>query len=1137
MAQQRLEAVVRRLHEMAEGPVHAEAGDGQLLRQFLATRDEAAFAALLRRHGPMVLGVARRVLGHDQDAEDVFQAVFLVLARKASAIRKRASVASWLHGVALRLALRERARREGRRVRERRGAAMGGAKADVGAAWEELQAALHEALLALPERQRAALVLCYLEGSTHEEAARQLGCPLATLRSWLARGRKRLHGLLTRRGLALSAGAFGVLMAAATGEAALPARLLRPTLRAALGFAASPKAAAVVSPAVARLVDVGLRSLAGPRKVVTALLLVAALVAGGAGLSAYSRSGARPSDPAPAVQPANANREVARADRHGDPLPTGAMARLGTLRFRHGNATTLAFTADGEALLSCGADRTLRFWDPASGRLLRDQRLPAGERIFAVLSPDGRLLAFKEWQGDIRLWDVVKGRLLHRLPAGDGGWDPLAFSPDGKTLVAVLSSRDSDTQTVKAWDVATGKGRVLGQHQGQVWSLSFTADGTLVTLGSENRAQFLHFWDLAGGRERSRVVTPERVPHAVISPDGRTVAAITYFNGPSEGRVLFWDAATGQLMPGWTAPDVKRVMAAQFTPDGKAVLVCTDAGVLVWDPRAGKRLRSLPGGGNYDFRFSPDGRTVAALNAGRPDHARGTMLHVWDLATGAAHPANASELGHQGEVDGVAFAPDGRTVASCCQAEDRVCLWEASTGRLVRSLPTKDLIAHALAFSADGRSLFVGTSPAIVRRDVVTGREIGRYPLFETGKGDRHHLLCMHLTDDGRTILAVSQNLDARGGGWGLHAWDPATGKRLRGDAFSAGPFWVAYSRFSADGRLLAVPDGSVRDTATGKTLLHLTIEGKRPGTPVAFSPDGVLVAEGIWQEIKRPPLQGWERVGVQVWELATLLPVARLKTGELADVAFTPDGRRLVTAGPASVGLWDLASGREVARRPAPSRFCGSFGPSFASSFALAADGHTVATGQPDTAVLLWDLRAPARPGAPLTAAELEACWAELAGADGGRALTALARLADVPGQAVPLLRARLRPARAPSAEELRRLLTELDSRDFARRDTATKRLRNLGELAEETLREALHGKPSLEVQRRVESLLAGPRLVRAPEDRRHLRAVRVLEGAGTPEARRVLEGLAGGASRARLTREARAALGRLDRRPASRP
>jgi hypothetical protein len=279
--------------------------------------------------------------------------------------------------------------------------------------------------------------------------------------------------------------------------------------------------------------------------------------------------------------------------------------------------------------------------------------------------------------------------------------------------------------------------------------------------------------------------------------------------------------------------------------------------------------------------------------------------------------------------------------------------------------------------------------------------------------------------------------------------------------------------------------------------------------------------------------------VGVQVWELATLLPAARLDTGELADVVFTPDGRRLITAGPDALGLWDLSSRRRVSTRAAPGRFRGVYGPSFASSCALVWDGRTVATGHPDTTVLLWDLRPPdtTRGAEVLSPAQQEACWTHLAGDDAGRALAASSQLLDAPDQAVALLRDRLHPVKAPPPEDVRRLLAALDDPKFARREAAAKRLAELGELADGALRAALSGGPSPEVRRRIEGLLAEPRRVQVPELRRSLRGVRVLESIGTAEAQRVLRELGQGAPESRLTREAKASLERLARRHSSLP
>jgi RNA polymerase sigma factor (sigma-70 family) len=180
------------------------APDQQLLERFLAARDEKAFRVLISRHGPMVYRVCRRVLPDEQDTEDAFQAAFLVLVRKAGSIRKRKSLASWLHGVAYQVALRARTSSQRRRVRE---AWVGGRDEAVAAddrSWREVRAILDEELARLPERLRAPLVLCYLEGLTQDEAAEQLGQTKRTLRRYLERGRTLLGTRLTQRGLALS---------------------------------------------------------------------------------------------------------------------------------------------------------------------------------------------------------------------------------------------------------------------------------------------------------------------------------------------------------------------------------------------------------------------------------------------------------------------------------------------------------------------------------------------------------------------------------------------------------------------------------------------------------------------------------------------------------------------------------------------------------------------------------------------------------------------------------------------------------------------------------------------------------------------------------------------------------------------
>src|SRR5262249_42690745 len=192
-------AILQHIHKLVAAQTTQALSDRNLLDRFLARRDEAAFAALVERHGAMVLGVCRRVLRNAHDAEDASQAAFLVLARKAATIRKQESLASWLHGVAYHIAAnlkREAARRRAREA-SRQGALQADATVEI--CWREMQGLLDEELARLPERYRSPLILCYLEGKTRDEAAQQLGWSLATLRGRLERARERLRAGLSRR--------------------------------------------------------------------------------------------------------------------------------------------------------------------------------------------------------------------------------------------------------------------------------------------------------------------------------------------------------------------------------------------------------------------------------------------------------------------------------------------------------------------------------------------------------------------------------------------------------------------------------------------------------------------------------------------------------------------------------------------------------------------------------------------------------------------------------------------------------------------------------------------------------------------------------------------------------------------------
>jgi RNA polymerase sigma factor (sigma-70 family) len=279
--------------------------DGELLEAFVARGDGACFEALVRRHGPMVLGVCRRLLRDCHDAEDAFQAVFLVLVRRAAAVPPEA-VGNWLYGVAYRTALNVRRAAARRRARERSEDHMPHPMTKPAEDWTELRPLLDDALTRLPDKYRSAFVLCDLEGLTRAEAARHLGVPEGTVSGRLTTARRMLAERLTRRGLTLSAGALTTVLAQGSAIAAVPASLVAATVRA-VETAAAGATAGLVSAEVASLVDGVAKGLtaASWKPLALVLLAVPMFTVGAAVLAPRGRESltavARPDSPRPAV--------------------------------------------------------------------------------------------------------------------------------------------------------------------------------------------------------------------------------------------------------------------------------------------------------------------------------------------------------------------------------------------------------------------------------------------------------------------------------------------------------------------------------------------------------------------------------------------------------------------------------------------------------------------------------------------------------------------------------------------------------------------------------------------------------------------------------------------------------------------
>jgi RNA polymerase sigma factor (sigma-70 family) len=271
--------------------------DGQLLESILSRRDEPAFEALLRRHGPMVLGVCRRVLHNEADAEDAFQATFLVFVRKAATIRPREMVGNWLYGVAYRTAMKARAMSAKRRTREAEaGRRVPRAEAPADGAWDELLEHLDTELSRLPDKYRVAVVLCELQGKSRKEAARLLGVPEGTLSWRLAQARKRLAQRLSRFGATLPGGALAALSGGGA-PASMPPSLLTTMVRAGMQVAAGESLTAGAVPArVVVLAEMVVKTMLLTKlKAVVAVAFVLFVGAGFVGLS-YRTGAAEPGD-------------------------------------------------------------------------------------------------------------------------------------------------------------------------------------------------------------------------------------------------------------------------------------------------------------------------------------------------------------------------------------------------------------------------------------------------------------------------------------------------------------------------------------------------------------------------------------------------------------------------------------------------------------------------------------------------------------------------------------------------------------------------------------------------------------------------------------------------------------------------
>jgi RNA polymerase sigma factor (sigma-70 family) len=436
--------ILRYIRHLVPSDGGGQHGDRDLLEQFIARHDEAAFAALLARHGPLVLAVCRQVLRDAHDAEDAFQATFLILARKAASIRRQESLAAWLHRVALNVARSARAGTARRCALERQAALLPRPVADADDGSPDWQPLLHEEVSRLPAKYRVPVVLCYLEGKTHAQTAHHLGWPLGTVKGRLARARDLLRTRLVRRGVALSAGGLAVLLSRSAAEAAVPDLLAQATAQASLAGGASASVMILAQGVVREMFLTQIKT-AG-----LAVLAVAALGTGGAML-AYRTWAAGPAGSPPLAEEAKMpdpappeGRKRTAADEFG-PEVRGLRAKVTLARdkFEVGDSVPVkyevkniskeeqtlwhsGFWLNHQVIVRDAAGKELPLTD--FGRQCRKAFSPGGERwknVAVKLAPGAEDAAYEQYDVT-KLHDLSRpGRYMVQYVYEEklGGWE------------------------------------------------------------------------------------------------------------------------------------------------------------------------------------------------------------------------------------------------------------------------------------------------------------------------------------------------------------------------------------------------------------------------------------------------------------------------------------------------------------------------------------------------------------------------------------------------------------------------------------------------------------------------------------------------------------------------------------------
>ncbi|MFB2923100.1 NB-ARC domain-containing protein [Aerosakkonema funiforme] len=572
-----------------------------------------------------------------------------------------------------------------------------------------------------------------------------------------------------------------------------------------------------------------------------------------------------------------------------------------------GSGLSVGFSPDGKLLAMGDTNGEIHLWQMPEARLLKNSKEYGSIVLSVAFSPDGKTLATGGSNGTICCWDVSSWSICQILQGNTSAVLGVAFSPDGKTLASSIADGN-----VHFWDWSNAKCVLtLQAHKGQAWSIAFSRDGKILASGGDDKT--LKLWNVSTGQcLKIFQGNSGQIPSVAFSPDSRTLAS-----GGDDSLIHLWDISTGEVFS-ICSGHAQIVLSVAFSPDGQILASCSeDRIVRLWEVASGQCLKALQAHTSRvsSVAFNPDGKTLASTG-------EDCTLRLWDVKTGQCLKTVS---GQSNPVNSVVFSPDGQTLVSSDRA---VRVWDIKTGQCLKSLQEKHTYRlKAIGLSLDGRLLASGSGTSVKLWDAAIAQ------CLNILQGHSAWVWGVAISSDGKTLASFSADQ-------AIKLWDIKTEKCLY--TCTEHESWVLGFAFSPSGHILASAsaDNTVKlwDITTGKVLRTCTGHTDWVWS-VAFSPDGNILASSSGDNT------------IKFWDINTeeYLKILQGHDGIVSSVAFSPDGIHLASGShDRTVRVWDVSTGRCLQILAGHDNWVWSV--------AFSQDGQILASGSQDETIKVWD-------------------------------------------------------------------------------------------------------------------------------------------------------------------------------------